>query len=74
MEFVEVRSYDNYISAHIMLGKLRAEYINCHLLNENTVTIDPFLSNAVGGIKLMVAEPQLERALELITMFENPKQ
>lgn len=71
MNFVEVRSYDNYIPAHIMLGKLRDEYINCHLLNENSVTLDPFLSNAIGGIKLMVASTQLERALELLKQFEE---
>jgi len=71
MRFVEVRSYDNYIPAHIMLGKLRGEYINCHLLNENTVTLDPFLSNAVGGIKLMVVNSQVERAIELLTIFEQ---
>ena len=35
------------------------------------VTIDPFLSNAIGGIKLMVAEPQVERALELIKETEK---
>jgi len=71
MRFVEVRSYDNYIPAHIMLGRLRDEYINCHLLNENSVTLDPFLSNAIGGIKLMVAASQLERTLELLTLFEQ---
>ena len=71
MRFVEVRSYDNYIPAHIMLGKLRDEYINCHLLNENSVTLDPFLSNAIGGIKLMVPESQVERAVELLTLFEQ---
>jgi len=54
-----------------MLGRLRDEYINCHLLNENSVTIDPFLSNAIGGIKLMVAEPQVERALQLIDEIEE---
>ena len=70
MNFVEVRAYDNYIEAHLMLGRLRDQFINCHLLNENSVTIDPFLSNAIGGIKLMVAEPQLERALEIINEVE----
>jgi hypothetical protein len=40
-------------------------------LNENSVTIDPFLSNAIGGIKLMVAESQVERALELIKETEK---
>ena len=71
MDFVEVRSYDNYIDAHLILGRLRDEFINCHLLNENSVTIDPFLSNAIGGIKLMVAEPQVDRALELIKETEE---
>lgn len=69
--FIEVRSYDNYIDAHLMLGRLKAEFINCHLLNENSVTIGPFLSNAIGGIKLMVAEQQFDRALELIKQMEN---
>jgi hypothetical protein len=71
MKFVEVRSYDNYIPAHLMLGQLRSEFINCHLLNENSVTIDPFLSNAIGGIKLMVAESQVNRAIELINEIES---
>lgn len=70
MRFFAVRSYDNYIPAHIMLGRLRNEYINCYLQDEYSVTIDPFLSNAIGGIKLMVAEPQAERALALLQQFE----
>ena len=70
MNFIEVRSYDNYIDAHLMLGRLRDEFINCHLLNENSVTLDPFLSNAIGGIKLMVAESQVDRALEIIKETE----
>ena len=48
------------------MGRLKEEFINCYLLNENSVTIDPFLSNAIGGIKLMVAETQAERALEIL--------
>ncbi|HVZ56303.1 MAG TPA: hypothetical protein VG870_06555 [Chitinophagaceae bacterium] len=69
-----VRSYDNYIAAHIMLGRLRDEFINCHLQDEYSVTIDPFLSNAIGGIKLMVAQPQAQRALELLDQFERRSQ
>jgi len=71
MRFLEVKSYDNYIEAHLMMGRLRNEFINCHLMNENSVTIDPFLSNAIGGIKIMVAEPQLGRALEIIKEVER---
>jgi len=66
MSFVAIHSYDNYIPAHIAMGRLKEEFINCYLLNENSVTIDPFLSNSIGGIKLMVAETQAERALEIL--------
>lgn len=66
MNFVVIASYDNYVPAHIAMGRLQEEGINCWLQDEYTVTIDPLLSNAVGGIKLMVTEPQAERALEIL--------
>ena len=66
MKFVFLCSFDNYIPAHIALGRLKEEFINCYLQDEYSVTIDPFLSNAIGGIKLMVAETQLERAREIL--------
>lgn len=73
MKFVMLCSFDNYIAAHIAWGRLKEEYINCYLQDEYSVTIDPFLSNAIGGIKLMVAEPQLERALLILQDFEGPE-
>ena len=66
MKFVLLCSFDNYIPAHIAQGRLKEEFINCYLQDEYSVTIDPFLSNAIGGIKLMVAETQLERAREIL--------
>jgi Putative prokaryotic signal transducing protein len=66
MNFIAIRSYDNYIPAHIAMGRLKDEFINCYLENENSVTIDPFLSNAIGGIRLMVVETQAKRAIKLL--------
>ena len=66
MKFVLLCSYDNYIPAHIALGRLQAEYINCYLQDELSATIGPFLSNSINGIKLMVAETQAERAREIL--------
>jgi len=71
MKLITVRSYDDYISAHIIMGRLSEENINCFLKDEHSVTIGPFLSNMIGGIKLMVPEPQVERALELLNEFEK---
>ena len=72
MSFVLLCSFDNYIPAHIALGKLKDEFINCYLQDEYTVTIDPLLSNAIGGIKLMVAEAQIERAKEILKNYDSP--
>ncbi len=66
MGYILLCSFDNYIPAHIALGRLKEEFINCYLQDEYSVTIDPFLSNAIGGIKLMVAETQIERARDIL--------
>jgi DNA-directed RNA polymerase subunit RPC12/RpoP len=70
MNFVLLQSYDNYVSAHIAMGRLEEDGINCWLKDENTVTIDPILSNAIGGIKLMVESTQAERAAGILKEIE----
>lgn len=72
LKFIFLRSYDNYLSAHLVLSRLEEEHIKCYLLNENSVTISPFLSNSMGGIQLMVNEAQVARALELLKKMEGP--
>lgn len=71
MDFTSIRSFDNYVSAHIAMGRLEEDGIKCWLKDENTVTIDPILTNAVGGIKLMVAASQAERALDILKTTER---
>lgn len=71
MNLIAVRSYDDYISAHIMMGRLKEESVTCFLKDEHSVTIGPFLSNIIGGIKLMVPESEFEKALELLNQFEK---
>ena len=71
MTFKQIASYDNFMVANMTLGLLEENDINCHLKDENIVTIDPFLSPAVGGIKLMVADVQFARALAIIKEAED---
>ncbi|MBI5372823.1 MAG: DUF2007 domain-containing protein [Sphingobacteriales bacterium] len=66
MEYILINSYPNYVEAHIARGVLEEEGIHCWLRDENTVTIDPILTNAVGGIKLMVEKSQAQRAANLL--------
>jgi hypothetical protein len=71
MDFVALRSFDNYVYAHIVLGMLQDAGINCHLKDENIITLDPFLSPALGGMKLMVDTSQAEEAIELLEETER---
>ena len=71
MDFVLVQVYDNYVSAHIAKGRLEEEGMRCWLKDENTVTIDPILTIAVGGIKLMVEKSRSEEALGILRTIDN---
>ena len=71
MNFKKIASYDNFLVANMTLGMLEENDINCHLKDENIVTIDPLLNPAVGGIKLMVADVQYERALTILKDAET---
>jgi len=51
--------------------QLRSAGIYYMLKDHKTVTIDPFLSAALGGIKLQVKEEDVERAIALIREIEK---
>ena len=74
MSFVILNAYSNYVDAHIARGVLEEEGINCWLKDEHTVTIDPILTNAVGGIKIMVYKDQAERAWGLLAALKKEQQ
>ncbi len=71
MEFIPIRSFDNYISANLVLSRLLNEGINCYLKDENTITIFPVLGNAIGGIKICVVDDDVQRATELLNQFDE---
>jgi len=64
--FTTIWSFDDYVSAHIALGRLEEDGIKGWLKDENMVTIDPILSIAVGGIKLMVSRDDAQKAREIL--------
>lgn len=71
MKMTIVRTFDNYFLANITLTKLQDAGIDCFLKDEHTVTMDPILSNAIGGIKLVVKEEDAEDAKELLKQFDE---
>lgn len=71
MQYIAIRSFDNYLYANILLSRLKEEGFNCHLKDENTITIDPLLSPAIGGMKLMVLEQDAPRITSLLDTLEK---
>jgi len=65
-DIITVASYDNFFTAHLHKSKLDAARIACYLQDENSATITPYLSNAIGGIKLRVFSKDAERALQVL--------
>jgi predicted RNA-binding Zn-ribbon protein involved in translation (DUF1610 family) len=71
MDFVTIRTFQNYFTAHILLARFRDSGIECFLKDEFLVTVDPILSNAVGGIKLVVKKEDEEEANLLLLQFDE---
>lgn len=71
MDFVTVRTFNNYLSANMLLARLRDGGIHCFLKDEFTVTVDPILTGAVGGIKLIVDKKDESEVLALLAVFDQ---
>lgn len=71
MELVVIRTFENYFLANITLTKLLDAGVNCWLKDENTVTLDPILTSAIGGIKLVVKDTDVAEANSLLMQFDD---
>ncbi len=71
MKFITLQTFDNYFYANIALTKLQHAGLECYLKDKYTVTIDPLLSNAIGGIKLAVVDEDVERASTILNQFND---
>jgi hypothetical protein len=50
----------------ILQGRLESEGIPCFLQDELAARLAPFVSDAIGGVKLRVREQDFERAFRLL--------
>ena len=51
--------------ANVMKSKLDSEGIRTMLMDEKTIDSDPIISQAIGGVKLLVFNNDLEKAIEI---------
>lgn len=68
---VTVATFDDMPSAHIALGRLRAEGIEAMLADENLVQTDWLYAIAVGGIKLQVEAQDADYAVAVLARDDS---
>ena len=65
-KFITVLTFTFASEVAIIRGRLEAEGITCFVQDELTVQVNPFYSNAIGGVKLQVRESDLRQAIEIL--------
>ncbi|MFZ4059201.1 MAG: hypothetical protein ACOYKE_13750 [Ferruginibacter sp.] len=70
-QLVILKTFDNYFTANICLTKLHAAGVEAYLRDEYTVTMDPILTNAIGGIKLVAKNEDEAAAKILLEQFDE---
>lgn len=63
---VEIAAYEDPIFAHLARNRLEGEGLQVFLDGEHHVAMDWFISNAVGGVKLLVAGKDKEEAIRIL--------
>jgi DNA-directed RNA polymerase subunit RPC12/RpoP len=68
---VTVATFPEAIEAHIFRSRLESEGIRCVIADEPTVSNQPWLTMASGGIKLQVQQQDRERAAGIIARIRG---
>ena len=63
---VNIASFRDLPIAEIAKSKIESEGIPCFLINKYHIALNWTLSQALGGVKVQVAERDVERALEIL--------
>jgi hypothetical protein len=65
-EWIAVASFSQPVQAHLARTKLESEGIPCVVGDEHLVRVDWLLSNAIGGVKLLVPHAEADRARDAL--------
>ncbi|NNM93829.1 MAG: DUF2007 domain-containing protein [Bacteroidia bacterium] len=69
--WVTIASFTYPHELAILRGRLESEGIECNTKDENTISANPFYSNAIGGVKIQVRESDAGRAALIAADYFN---
>jgi len=64
-KFFKIGAFEYVADVQIIKSRLEAEGIPVFLRDENTLNSDPLISNAIGGVKLLVYSKDKEKAIAI---------
>ena len=64
--WVAVGTYSQPVEAHLARTRLESEGIQCMVSDEYLIRVNWLLSNAIGGVKLMVPAWEAQRASDIL--------
>jgi len=65
-KIIVFQTYYNPIEANIVKSRLLDSGVQCFLSDENTITINPLYTQALGGVKLHLFEKDVELAKSIL--------
>jgi DNA-directed RNA polymerase subunit RPC12/RpoP len=71
IELITIKTFDNFINAHILKTRLESEGIECYLFDENITTLNPLYNVTVGGIKLKIKNIDQEKVEKIIKEIDS---
>lgn len=66
-----LKTYDTMVDAMVDQDVLQTSNIDCFIGNEQIVELYPMFSDVDNGLKIVVFEKDVERALQLIEEFHK---
>ena len=64
--FIKIAQFQYSSEAQIIKGRLEADGVEVFLADNHTIDTDPLVSNAIGGVKLMVYSKDEDKALGIL--------
>jgi len=65
---VTIKKFRDLPEALLARGSLESAGIECHLVDDNMVRMDWFISNLLGGVKLQVRPEDIAEATEILNL------
>jgi hypothetical protein len=66
-----IAAFSKPMDAHLLIARLEGSGIKAYARDENMVTLDWLASNAIGGVKVDVADEDYTKALEVMAAPET---